>query len=161
MPSQLLALTSDAHDPARLAAFWAGLLGRQVVDDDAHGALLPGSETQVGLRFVESRAEKAGPPAGATGGPACGGRMCAVFYPKDATDAAQRGLEAVRGAGAAKDQREAPKRRPDDAPEEDRTFVYIEPRAGDVLMWESFVRHEVPANMAKRARVSISFNYGW
>jgi hypothetical protein len=61
VPSQLLALTSDAHDPARLAAFWAGLLGRQVVDDDAHGALLPGSETQVGLRFVESRAEKAGP----------------------------------------------------------------------------------------------------
>jgi catechol 2,3-dioxygenase-like lactoylglutathione lyase family enzyme len=60
VPSQLLALTSDAHDPARLAAFWAGLLGRQVVDE-AHGALLLGSETQVGLRFVESRAEKAGP----------------------------------------------------------------------------------------------------
>lgn len=52
----------------------------------------------------------------------------------------------------------APARR-DDAPEAERTFVYVTPRAGDVLMWESFVRHEVPANGAKRARVSISFNY--
>jgi len=52
----------------------------------------------------------------------------------------------------------APPRR-EDAPEEERTFVYVEPKAGDVLMWESFVRHEVPANGAKRARVSISFNY--
>jgi uncharacterized protein (TIGR02466 family) len=52
----------------------------------------------------------------------------------------------------------APTRR-DDAPEEEQTFIYVSPRAGDVLMWESFVRHEVPANGAKRARVSISFNY--
>jgi hypothetical protein len=28
-------------------------------------------------------------------------------------------------------------------------------------MWESFVRHEVPPNNAKQARVSISFNYSW
>ena len=49
--------------------------------------------------------------------------------------------------------------RTEDAPESERTFIYIEPKAGDVLMWESFVRHEVPANAAKRARVSVSFNY--
>jgi uncharacterized protein (TIGR02466 family) len=49
--------------------------------------------------------------------------------------------------------------RTDAAPEEERTFVYVSPRAGEVLMWESFVRHEVPANGARRARVSISFNY--
>jgi uncharacterized protein (TIGR02466 family) len=49
--------------------------------------------------------------------------------------------------------------RSEEAPQEERTFVYVTPRAGDVLMWESFVRHEVPANMARRARVSISFNY--
>ncbi len=60
MPSRLLALTFDAHDPARLAAFWAGLLGRAVVED-VSGALLPGSDTQVGLRFVVSGAEKVGP----------------------------------------------------------------------------------------------------
>jgi hypothetical protein len=59
MSCRLLALTFDAHDPARLAAFWAGLL-RRVVDDDPGGALLPGSETQVGLRFVPSRTEKVG-----------------------------------------------------------------------------------------------------
>jgi uncharacterized protein (TIGR02466 family) len=28
-------------------------------------------------------------------------------------------------------------------------------------MWESWLRHEVPANAAKRERISISFNYGW
>lgn len=52
----------------------------------------------------------------------------------------------------------APPRR-EDAPEAERTFVYVTPAAGDVVMWESFIRHEVPANGAKRARVSISFNY--
>ena len=49
--------------------------------------------------------------------------------------------------------------RAENTPEAERTFVYIEPRAGEVLMWESFVRHEVPVNNAKRARVSVSFNY--
>jgi uncharacterized protein (TIGR02466 family) len=49
--------------------------------------------------------------------------------------------------------------RSEDAPESERTFVYVAPKAGDVLMWESFVRHEVPANGAKKARVSVSFNY--
>lgn len=44
-------------------------------------------------------------------------------------------------------------------PESERTFLYVSPKAGDVLMWESFVRHEVPANGAKKARVSVSFNY--
>jgi len=52
----------------------------------------------------------------------------------------------------------APNRR-EDAPLEERTFVYITPKAGDVLMWESFVRHEVPTNAAKKPRVSVSFNY--
>jgi len=49
--------------------------------------------------------------------------------------------------------------RKEDAPEGERTFVYVTPKAGDVIMWESFVRHEVPANAAKKPRVSISFNY--
>jgi len=60
MPSRLLALSFDAQDPARLAAFWAGLLGRVVVDD-LRGALLPGTETQVGLRFTPGGTGKAGP----------------------------------------------------------------------------------------------------
>jgi hypothetical protein len=60
MPSRLLTVTFDAHDPARLARFWAGLLGRAVVED-AGGVLLPGGDTQLGLRFVPSDTEKAGP----------------------------------------------------------------------------------------------------
>ncbi len=60
MTSRFVALTFDAVDPALLAAFWGSLLGRDVVQDE-RGALLPGSETQVGLRFTPSGSEKAGP----------------------------------------------------------------------------------------------------
>ena len=48
-----------------------------------------------------------------------------------------------------------------DAPEALRTFVTLAPEAGTVLMWESWLRHEVPANGGKATRISISFNYGW
>ena len=54
----------------------------------------------------------------------------------------------------------APPRLPD-APEEARAFVYLAPEPGTVLMWESWLRHEVPANRAKADRISLSFNYGW
>ena len=40
-------------------------------------------------------------------------------------------------------------------------FVYIEPSVGEVLLWESWLRHEVPMNMSDEERISISFNYGW
>ncbi len=60
MTSGLVAVAVDAHDPARLARFWAGVLDRDVAED-AGEALLPGDETQLGLRFVPSPAEKAGP----------------------------------------------------------------------------------------------------
>lgn len=52
----------------------------------------------------------------------------------------------------------APKRQ-NDAPETDKTFVYVAPSPGTILLWESFVRHEVPANTAKSERISLSFNY--
>jgi uncharacterized protein (TIGR02466 family) len=48
-----------------------------------------------------------------------------------------------------------------DAPEDARTFVYVDPAPGTVLLWESWLRHEVPANGAKTNRISISFNYAW
>lgn len=51
--------------------------------------------------------------------------------------------------------------RAEDAPEAERTFVYVQPAVGETLMWESFIRHEVPMNTAKKARISVSFNYGW
>ncbi|MGZ4599036.1 MAG: VOC family protein [Oryzihumus sp.] len=60
MSLRLLAVTFDALEPARVAQFWAGLLGREVVED-AEGALLPGHGMQLGLQFVPSLAEKVGP----------------------------------------------------------------------------------------------------
>ena len=48
-----------------------------------------------------------------------------------------------------------------DAPEELRTFAYVAPKVGDVLLWESWLRHEVPMNMSEDDRLSVSFNYGW
>ncbi|MGR3466308.1 MAG: TIGR02466 family protein [Shimia sp.] len=48
-----------------------------------------------------------------------------------------------------------------DAPEDLRQFVYAAPQVGDVLLWESWLRHEVPMNMAEDDRISVSFNYRW
>ncbi|MCH2096274.1 MAG: 2OG-Fe(II) oxygenase family protein [Rhodobacteraceae bacterium] len=47
------------------------------------------------------------------------------------------------------------------AREELKTFVYAAPQVGDVLLWESWLRHEVPMNMAEAERISVSFNYKW
>ena len=54
----------------------------------------------------------------------------------------------------------APPRRAD-APEALRAFHSEAPAVGDVLLWESWLRHEVPMNMAEDDRVSVSFNYKW
>ena len=48
-----------------------------------------------------------------------------------------------------------------DAAEGARSFVTLKPAPGAVYMWESWLRHEVLANRAKAARVSVSFNYAW
>jgi len=45
------------------------------------------------------------------------------------------------------------------APSRPGTFVYVEPGEGSVLLWESWLRHEVMPNAAKHDRISISFNY--
>ncbi|MEV4143748.1 VOC family protein [Amycolatopsis sp. NPDC049691] len=59
MGSRLLAVTFEAENPAEPARFWAGLLGREVVED-AGGLLLPGGDTQLGLRFAPGRAGRVG-----------------------------------------------------------------------------------------------------
>lgn len=48
-----------------------------------------------------------------------------------------------------------------DAREELRNFIYKTPEVSDVLLWESWLRHEVPMNMSEEDRISISFNYSW
>lgn len=47
----------------------------------------------------------------------------------------------------------------DDAPEAARRFVYLKPKPGDLLMWESWLRHEVVAGTNEVPRISISFNF--
>lgn len=53
----------------------------------------------------------------------------------------------------------APPRKPR-AHREHRAFVSAEPKPGSLLLWESWLRHEVPMNTAEEERISISFNYG-
>jgi uncharacterized protein (TIGR02466 family) len=54
----------------------------------------------------------------------------------------------------------APPRRPGCRPE-NRTFVEYEARAGTVVLFESWLRHEVVANPVAEERVSVSFNYSY
>lgn len=46
-------------------------------------------------------------------------------------------------------------------PRDSQTFVTMAPKAGDVLLWESWLRHEVPVNRSGEDRISVSFNYRW
>jgi glutamate-1-semialdehyde 2,1-aminomutase len=54
----------------------------------------------------------------------------------------------------------APPRR-HDAPPELQPWHTVPARAGQVVLFESWLRHEVVANPAAAERVSISFNYNW
>jgi uncharacterized protein (TIGR02466 family) len=45
------------------------------------------------------------------------------------------------------------------APSRPDTFVTVEPRAGLLLMWESWLRHEVLPGTGRGERLSISFNF--
>ena len=74
-------------------------------------------------------------------------------------------VEAPKGSGAIRfeDPRlplmmAAPQRRPD-APQEAQPFVTIDPRPGLLLMWESWLRHEVLPGTGRGERLSISFNF--
>ena len=74
-------------------------------------------------------------------------------------------VEAAKGSGAIRfeDPRlpqmmAAPVRR-DDAPEDLRPFISVNPERGLLLMWESWLRHEVLPGQTKGERLSISFNF--
>jgi uncharacterized protein (TIGR02466 family) len=45
------------------------------------------------------------------------------------------------------------------APSGPETFVAVEPRPGLVLLWESWLRHEVLPGTGRAERLSISFNF--
>jgi uncharacterized protein (TIGR02466 family) len=40
-------------------------------------------------------------------------------------------------------------------------WVTLPAHAGRVILFESWLRHEVPPNPVTAARISISFNFGW
>lgn len=40
-------------------------------------------------------------------------------------------------------------------------FFSIQPQAGEVILFESWLKHEVPMHTGKQPRISVSFNYGW
>jgi uncharacterized protein (TIGR02466 family) len=52
----------------------------------------------------------------------------------------------------------APTRR-SDAPEDLQPFVTVQPRPGLLLLWESWLRHEVLPGAGRGERLSISFNF--
>ncbi len=42
-----------------------------------------------------------------------------------------------------------------------RAWVTLRARAGHLVLFESWLRHEVPPNRSRGERISVSFNYGW
>ena len=62
MPAHLVALAFDANDPLRVAQFWAGLLGREMIDDSDDGfVLLPSDDTGFRIEFFPTDEPKTGP----------------------------------------------------------------------------------------------------
>ncbi|MEP7180500.1 MAG: VOC family protein, partial [Pseudonocardiales bacterium] len=60
MALRLEAVTFEVADADAVAAFWAGLLDRQILAERG-GVLVPGDKLQVGLRFVTSDSKQVGP----------------------------------------------------------------------------------------------------
>jgi uncharacterized protein (TIGR02466 family) len=54
----------------------------------------------------------------------------------------------------------APPRRANARPEL-KPWITIPARAGHVVLFESWLRHEVPPNPVAGERVSVSFNFNW
>jgi uncharacterized protein (TIGR02466 family) len=74
-------------------------------------------------------------------------------------------VEVPKGSGAIRfeDPRQplmmAAPQRAKHAPEELQPFVTVEPRPGQLLMWESWLRHEVVPGTGRGERLSVSFNF--
>lgn len=47
------------------------------------------------------------------------------------------------------------------ARQDNQWYYHFKPKVGQVVLFESWMRHEVPPNQAKKDRVSFSFNYDW
>ncbi|MEU8179606.1 VOC family protein [Micromonospora sp. NPDC049044] len=59
MTAELFAISFDAREPLRLARFWSGFLGREIVDDPHGGVLLlPIGDPDFRIRFVPQEQPK-------------------------------------------------------------------------------------------------------
>lgn len=47
------------------------------------------------------------------------------------------------------------------AKQDNQWYYHFKPKPGTVVLFESWMRHEVPPNLSAKDRVSISFNYDW
>lgn len=54
----------------------------------------------------------------------------------------------------------APPKR-NDLSSRERLHFSVKPKAGQVVLFESWLRHEVPPSFTVRERISVSFNYAW
>ena len=54
----------------------------------------------------------------------------------------------------------APPKRDDIGPRE-KLHYSVKPKAGEVVLFESWLRHEVPPSFTVQERISVSFNYAW
>jgi uncharacterized protein (TIGR02466 family) len=45
------------------------------------------------------------------------------------------------------------------APANEQNYILLKPKAGDFVLFESWVRHEVPPHRVEEPRLSVSFNY--
>lgn len=45
--------------------------------------------------------------------------------------------------------------------DDQKLFYSLKPKAGNVVLFESWLRHEVPLHEANKPRISVSFNYDW
>ena len=87
MGSRMPAVVFEAVDPARVAQFWAAMLGRETVGDH-RGVLLPGSESQIALRFAAER------------GPRVGANLIHLHLTSDSADDQRRSVAKARSLGA-------------------------------------------------------------
>jgi len=53
-----------------------------------------------------------------------------------------------------------PARKPKARPE-NRWFYEVQPKEGQAIFFESWLRHEVPKNQSEKPRISVSFNLDW
>ena len=48
-----------------------------------------------------------------------------------------------------------------DLPPREKLHYSVKPKAGHLVLFESWLRHEVPPSFTRTERISVSFNYAW